>query len=207
MEAATRPERGAVAQGVLANPVHERPWGDAFRRSDPADKTGGRADGGAGAMTYDCERNKHGCSIEAVLEEPGLTEGQRSRLRLFQTVEAIVSERVEQLCARSDLDVTDTAILVVSPAARRHFFRGVALGNAEAPGATIVLGHRERLHGLLHAVLPPAPEAPFDPYADLLVPSPPRCVRVLIVDEGSLTVLNYGAFVVVHLDRSAMPKA
>ncbi|MGK4006355.1 hypothetical protein WMF31_27300 [Sorangium sp. So ce1036] len=158
-------------------------------------------------MRYDVERNMHGCSLEAVLEEPGLTEGQRSRLRLFQTVEALVCDRVEQLCARGGLDVTDTAILVVSPAAHRLFFRGAAPGNAEPSGASVVLGHRERLHGLLHAVLPPAAEAPFDPYADLLAPSPPQCVRVLIVDEGSLTILNYGAFVVVRLDRSEMPRA
>lgn len=158
-------------------------------------------------MTYGGARNMHGSSLEAYLKEPGLTEGQRRRLRLFQTVETAVSDRVEELCTCSALDVTDAAILVVSPAARRLFFRSPASSRADPPGASIVLGHRARLYAFLHAVLPPADEAPFDPYADLLAPSPPQCVRVLIVDEDSLTVLNYGAFVVVSLDRSEMPKA
>ncbi|WP_433935131.1 hypothetical protein AB3662_10790 [Sorangium cellulosum] len=158
-------------------------------------------------MTYGCARNTHGCSLEAYLEEPGLTEGQRRRLRLFQTVETAVSDRVEELCTCSALDVTDAAILVVSPAARRLFFRSATSTRADPPGASIVLGHRARLYAFLHAVLPPAEEAPCDPYADLLDPSPPQCVRVLILDEDSLTVLNYGAFVVVSLDRSEMPKA
>ncbi|XXX80037.1 hypothetical protein WMF30_14810 [Sorangium sp. So ce134] len=158
-------------------------------------------------MSYGCERNMHGCSLEAYLEEPGLTEGQRRRLRLFQTVEDAVSDRVEQLCTCSELDVTDAAILVVSPAARRLFFHSAVPGGAEPPGPSFILGHRSQLHAFLHAVLPPADEAPLDPYADLLAPSPPQCVRVLIVDEDSLTVLDYGAFVVVSLDRSEMPKA
>lgn len=162
---------------------------------------------GAGGMTYGRGRNMHGCSLEAYLEEPGLTEGQRRRLRLFRTVEDAVSDRVEQLCTCSELDVTDAAILVVSPAARRLFFRSAAPGCAEPPGASVLLGHRARLHAFLHAVLPPADEAPFDPYVDLLAPSPPQCVRVLIVDDDSLTVLNYGAFVVVSLDRGEMPTA
>jgi hypothetical protein len=158
-------------------------------------------------MIYGSERNMHGCSLEACLAEPGLTEGQRRRLRLFQTVEETVSERVEELCACGELDVTDAAILVVSPAARRLLFRSAASAAADSPGASLILGHRARLHEFLHTVLPPADEAPLDPYADLLAPSPPRCVRVLIVDEDSLTILNYGTFVVVSLDPSEMPKA
>ncbi|WP_437870525.1 hypothetical protein [Sorangium sp. So ce363] len=158
-------------------------------------------------MTYGCERNMRGCSLEAYIEEPGLTEGQRRRLRLFQTVEEAVSRRVERLCTSSEIEVTDAAILVVSPAARRVFFRIDARGSAEAPGASVIVDHRARLHEFLHAVLPPVDDAPFDPYVDLLAPSPPQCVRVLIVDEDSLTVLNYGAFVVVNLDRREMPKA
>ncbi|XXT22556.1 hypothetical protein WME94_13460 [Sorangium sp. So ce429] len=158
-------------------------------------------------MTYGCERNMRGCSLEAYLKEPGLTDGQRRRLRLFQTVEGAVSDRVEELCTCSAVDVTDAAILVVSPAARRLLFASAASGSADPPGASIILGHRARLHEFLHAVLPPADEAPLDPYADLLAPSPPQCVRVLILDEDSLTILNYGTFVVVCLDRSEMPKA
>ncbi|AUX41081.1 hypothetical protein SOCE26_024860 [Sorangium cellulosum] len=156
------------------------------------------------------EQNVHGCGLEAYLDEPGLSEGQRRRLRLFHAVEEVVNDRVEQLCGSSELEVTDVAVLVVSPAARRLFWRSGAPGaRAAAAGASasVLLGHRERLHGFLHAVLPPADEASFDPYADLLAPSPPQCVRVLIVDEGSLTVLNYGAFVTVRLDRSEMPQA
>ncbi|WP_437592224.1 hypothetical protein [Sorangium sp. So ce1000] len=158
-------------------------------------------------MAYGCERNMRGCSLEDYIEEPGLTEGQRRRLRLFQTVEEAVSRRVERLCTSSELDVTDAAILVVSPAARRAFFHADARSFAEVPGATAIVGHRARLHEFLHAALPPADEVPFDPYVDLLAPSPPQCVRVLIVDEDSLTVLNYGAFVVVSLDRREMPEA
>ncbi|WP_437726875.1 hypothetical protein [Sorangium sp. So ce861] len=187
--------------------MHERPCGEAWRLSDPAGK-GGRADcATTGGMSYEGGRNMHGCSLEAYLEEPGLTEGQRRRLRLFQTVEDAVSDRVEQLCTCSELEVTDAAILVVSPAARRLLFRSAAVRGAEPPAASVILGHRARLHAFLHAALPPTDEAPFDPYADLLAPSPPQCVRVLILDEDSLTVLNYGAFVVVTLDRGEMPAA
>ncbi|WP_437679910.1 hypothetical protein [Sorangium sp. So ce131] len=157
------------------------------------------------------EQNVHGCGVEAYLDEPGLSDGQRRRLRLFHAVEEVVNDRVEQLCASSELEVTDVAVLVVSPAARRLFWRSGAPGaggaRAAAASASVLLGHRARLHDFLHAVLPPADEAPFDPYADLLAPSPPQCVRVLIVDEGSLTVLNYGAFVTVCLDRREMPEA
>ncbi len=148
-----------------------------------------------------------GCSLEAYIKEPGLTEGQRRRLRLFQTVEEAVSRRVERLCTSSEIEVTDAAILVVSPGRAPGVVPDRRAGQRGGAGASVIVDHRARLHEFLHAVLPPTDEAPFDPYVDLLAPSPPQCVRVLIVDEDSLTVLNYGAFVVVNLDRREMPKA
>jgi len=71
----------------------------------------------------------------------------------------------------------------------------------------VILGHRDKLHAFLHAMLPPVEDAPFDPYADLLEPATARCVRVLIVDHESLTVMSYGTFVTVSMDASRMPQA
>jgi hypothetical protein len=153
----------------------------------------------------DAGRSERGVSLAAYLNEPDLTDGQRSRLRVFQGVEEIVGDRVEQLCAQSGLDVTDAAVLVVCPGAHRLFCPPIARG--AAPGTSVILGHRERLHAFLHASLPPADETQFDPYVDLIEPSPPQCVRVLIVDERSLTVLSYGVFVTLRLDRGEVPSA
>jgi hypothetical protein len=169
-----------------------------------------------------------GCSLEAYLQEPELTEGQRRRLRLFQTVEAGICARIERYCTENALEVTDLAVLVIAPEAQALFFdvaphavsvgaggeRAVrapparpGAGGSSAPAVSVILGHRERLHGFLHAVLPPCEDAPFDPYADLIEPSPSRCVRVLIVDHESLTVMSYGMFVTLRLDVSQMPQA
>jgi hypothetical protein len=160
-------------------------------------------------MTRDRGRRSPGCNLEAFLNEPGLGEGQRRRLRLFQGVEEAVSGRVEQLCARGGLDVTDAAVLIVSASARALILRGPASDDSEArpPGVTILLGHRERLYGFLHAALPPAEDTAFDPFEDLLEPSPHQCVRVLVVDDESITVLSYGAFVTLSLELGGMPEA
>ncbi|MCC6551932.1 MAG: hypothetical protein IT372_02775 [Polyangiaceae bacterium] len=154
---------------------------------------------------------QHGCSLEAYLEGPSLTEGQRRRLRLFQAVEGAICARIERICTEEAIDVTDVAVLVVAPEVRELFF-----GDAPAAGprqardggpTSVVLGHRDRLHAFLHGALPPSEDAPFDPYADLTEPAPARCVRVLIVDHESLTVMSYGTFVTVSLDSSRMPRA
>jgi hypothetical protein len=154
-----------------------------------------------------------GCSLETYLQEPGLTEGQRRRLRLFQTVEAGICARIERYCTENALDVTELSVLVIAPEAHALFFdaapaRGPGNGGVpRAPSIQVILGHREQLHAFLHAVLPPSEDAPFDPYADLLEQAPPRCVRVLIVDQESLTVMSYGSFITLRLDVSQMPEA
>jgi hypothetical protein len=89
--------------------------------------------------------------------------------------------------------VTDVAVLVVAPSAHDLFFPGIV----EAKGTSVVLGHRLKLHAFLCAMLP---GAAVDPYADLLEPTPPCCVRVLIVDDESLTVMSYGSFVTIRDD-------
>jgi hypothetical protein len=141
--------------------------------------------------------DQHGSTAEDLstwLTDPSLTEGQRRRLRVFQDVEASVSSRIEQLCQGGDLDVVDVAVLVVAPTAQELFFDG-ELGE----GTSVILGHRSRIHAFLSQMLPAAPDAPFDPYADLLEPAPVRCVRVLVIDAESLTVMSYGTFVTVRI--------
>jgi hypothetical protein len=133
--------------------------------------------------------------LDAYIESGPLSDGQKNRLRTFQTVESGVCERVEEICERTGIDVIDVAVLVIAPGAQRMFF-----GEDAEPGTNVVLGHRDRLYSFLNAVLPPTPEAPFDPYVDLLSPSPARCVRVLIIDDESLTVMSYGTFVTVRID-------
>ncbi|UQA63856.1 hypothetical protein E8A73_031920 [Polyangium aurulentum] len=142
-------------------------------------------------------------SLAAFLDDPSLTEGQRRRLSLFRTVENGICSRIEQMCVTSGLEVTDVAVLVVDASAQGLFFQGDDTVN----GTCVVLGHRERLYAFLTSVLPPAEDAPFDPYEDLREPAPARCVRVLIVDHESLTVMSYGTFVTVRLDASEMPEA
>ncbi len=195
-------------------------------------------------MSDECGRTA-GCNLDNYLKEPGLPEGQRRRLRLFQTVETGICHRIERFCTENALEVTDLAVLVVAPEAQILFFNGAlepepadgvsdgyplpglsadatrtrdqgpadagrrasGPGRSSMPSVSVILGHRERLHAFLHSVLPPSDDAPFDPYMDLRDPAPARCVRVLIVDHESLTVMSYGTFVTLRLDVSQMPQA
>jgi hypothetical protein len=134
--------------------------------------------------------------------EDGLTEGQRRRIDLFRSLESGICSRVEDMCGTSALEVTDVAVLVVSQEAYPLVF-----DTAESPGASVVLGHRERLYDFLRTSLPSADDAPVDPYCDLLEPAPARCVRVLVVDDESLTILSYGTFVTVVIDDGDVPQA
>ncbi len=140
--------------------------------------------------------------LEAHLGDPALTSGQRRRLGIFKAVESSVSERIEAFCEETGAAVTDVAVLIIAPSAQGIFF-----GPAEERGTAVILGERTRLHGFLTSVLPPVPGAPFDPYADLLEPAQDRCVRVLILDEESLTVLSYGSFITVELDPARIAQA
>lgn len=134
---------------------------------------------------------------EESLGDRSLTAGQLRRLGIFHSVATGVSTRIESFCEETGAEVIDVAALIIAPTARGVFF-----GAASERGIAVILGDRVRLHAFLEMVLPPAPGAPFDPYADLLEPAPPRCVRVLIIDDESLTVLSYGSFITVHLDAS-----
>ncbi len=140
--------------------------------------------------------------IEAFLQSEDLTEGQRRRLRVLQAVEQAVTARVEEMCSTTTVEVTDVAVLVVAPEARALVFDG-----AVEPGISVVVGERNKLHAFLTDVLPPAPDAAVDPYADLLSAAPPLCVRVLVLDEESLTVLSYGTFLTVRLGEGDVPEA
>jgi len=133
--------------------------------------------------------------LDVYLNDASLSEGQRRRLGLFRSVESGVCSRIESLCERSGIEVTDVAVLVIGPSAQEAFF-----GWGGERVINVVLGHRTRVYALLNVVLPPLPEAPVDPYADLLQPSPDRCVRVLIIDEESITVMSYGTFITVRVD-------
>lgn len=142
-------------------------------------------------------RNDSGISdLDAYIDGEEISEGQKSRLRVFQGVEGGVCTRVEELCEKGGVDVTDVGVLVIAPRAHSLFFDD----GEESPGTDVVLGHRSKLYAFLRAVLPPAEGAPIDPYVDLLEPSPTRCVRVLIIDDESITVLCYGTFVTVRMD-------
>jgi hypothetical protein len=132
--------------------------------------------------------------IAAHLDDPSLTAGQRRRIGLFAAVEAVVCARIQELCAAGGLEVIDTAALVVAPTANELVF-----GDPMGSGTSVLLGHRARLYEFLDAALPRAEDAPSDPYADLLQPAPARCVRVLVIDHESLTVLSYGTFVTVRM--------
>jgi hypothetical protein len=133
--------------------------------------------------------------LRAWLDDEALTPGQKKRLSLFQSVEMPVCARIEEVCGAGGMEVTDVAVLVIAPEARGLFFDDV-----EGVGVSVIIGHRSRLRAFLVAALPPAPGAPADPYADLLEEAPPRCVRVLVIDDESLTVLSYGTFVTVLVD-------
>ena len=136
--------------------------------------------------------------LDAYIASGELSDGQKSRLRVFQGVESGVCTRVEQLCEKTGMEVTDVAVLVIAPQAHGLFFNEPQ----ETPGTDVVLGHRTKLYGFLNAVLPPAADAPYDPYVDLQEAAPLRCVRVLIIDDDSITVLCYGTFVTVRMDPS-----
>lgn len=148
----------------------------------------------------DHDRGEKSGDLATWLDDPSLTEGQKRRLGVFHSVERTVSARIEHLCQGGDLEVMDVAVLVVAPAAQEIFFSG-ELG----PGTSVILGHRLRIHAFLTQMLPAADDAPFDPYADLLEPAPVRCVRVLVIDDESVTVMSYGTFVTVRIggNRSA----
>jgi hypothetical protein len=133
--------------------------------------------------------------FEAHREDAALTSGQRRRLGIFQAMESGVSKRIEAFCEETGAEVVDVAVLIIAPEAHGVFF-----GPAKERGTAVILGDRVRLHAFLDTVLPKVADAPFDPYVDLLEPAPPRCVRVLIIDDESLTVLSYGSFVTVELD-------
>ena len=141
-------------------------------------------------------------NFEAQLEAATLTSGQRRRLSIFQLVESSVSARVEAFCEQTGAEVVDVGVLIIAPAASGVFF-----GPGREQVTAVVLGNRQRLHAFLEEVLPPVDGAPFDPCADLLEPAPLRCVRVLIIDDESLTVLSYGSFITVELDPAVMASA
>jgi len=140
--------------------------------------------------------------LDAHLDDPALTSGQKRRLGIFQTVESGVSTRIEAFCEETGAAVTDVAVLIIASSAQGVFF-----GPAEERGTAVILGERRRLRGFLVSMLPPVPGAPFDPYADLLESAPDRCVRVLILDDESLTVLSYGSFITVELDPARIAQA
>jgi len=133
--------------------------------------------------------------LGAWLDDAALTPGQKKRLSLFQRVESQVCARIEELCGAGDLEVIDVAVLVIAPEARELFF-DAELGE----GVTVVIGPRSQVHAFLYAALPPVANAPADPYADLLEAAPARCVRVMVIDGESLTVMSYGTFVTVRVD-------
>lgn len=140
-------------------------------------------------------------SILEMLADPELSPSRRHRLEIFQKVERGISSRVEQLCTQMGMTVTDVAVLVIAPEAQHLFFQG-AMGKE----TDVVIGHRTKLHGFLTAILPPEPGG-GDPYEDLLEPASEHCVRVLIVDDTSMTVLCYGTFITVNLKPSPKPAA
>jgi hypothetical protein len=141
-------------------------------------------------------------NFEDHLDAAALTSGQRRRLAIFRLVESGVSERIETFCEETGAEVVDVGVLIIAPTAGGAFF--------EPPteqGTAVILGDRQRLHAFLEEVLPPVSGAPFDPYVDLLEPAPPHCVRILIIDDESLTVLSYGSFITVELDPRSMASA
>ncbi len=133
-------------------------------------------------------------SRQTLLDDPALTPGQQRRIAIFQSVEALVCARIEDLCGAAEIDLQDVAVLVIAPEARSLFF-----GDDAGEGVSVVVGHRSRLHDFLRAALPVAEDAPVDPYGDLSDPAPPRCVRLMVVDDQSLTVMSYGTFITVRI--------
>jgi len=140
--------------------------------------------------------------FEDQLDAEALTSGQRHRLAIFRLVENGVSERIETFCEETGAEVVDVGVLIIAPTSTGVFFEPTM-----EQGTAVILGDRQRLHAFLEEVLPPAPGAPFDPYMDLLKPAPLHCVRILIIDDESLTVLSYGSFITVELDLRSMASA
>jgi len=134
--------------------------------------------------------------LRASLDDASLSEGQRKRVSIFQSVESEVCARIEEACGSGQMDVTDVAVLVIAPEAQGLFFEEGQAGE----GVGVILGHRERLRAFLESALPPSPDASTDPYADLLEQAPACCVRVMVIDDESLTVMSYGTFVTVRVD-------
>jgi hypothetical protein len=149
--------------------------------------------GRAMAMRDD-EKDGQAFDLDAYAGDASLTEGQKRRLDLFRAVEGGVCSRIEAMCERTGLDVTDVAVLVIGKAAPDVLFR---VGGERF--INVIMGHRTRLYAWLSSLLPP-PEAEVDPYGDLLEPAPVQCVRVLIIDEGAITVMSYGSFITVRMD-------
>lgn len=154
------------------------------------------------AKTKDTAQSETPASLNSFLAEALLTDGQRRRISLFRSVESAVCSRIEQMCVTSGIDVVDVAVLVVDVSAHELFFQ-----DEEAVGTCVLIGHRDKVRDFLRSALPPAEDAPFDPYEDLQSAAPARCVRVMIVDHESLTVMSYGTFVTVRLSASEMPQA
>ena len=143
-----------------------------------------------------------GKDLETYLEGADLTDGQRRRLRLLKDVEGWICERVEELCSTSSVEVTDVGVLVVAAEAQ-HLLFDAEIG---PPAASVIVGHRHKVREFLLSALPPEPNGP-DPYIDLVVPAPAQCIRILIVDGESLTVLSYGTFVTIRMHPSEIPEA
>jgi hypothetical protein len=137
------------------------------------------------------------------LEAASLTDGQRRRIQLLKNVEPGVCARIEQICTSTTIEVTDVAVLVVAAEAHAIVFSD----QEPCVGTSVVVGHREKVREFLNAVLPPGETVAIDPYEDLLSPAPHQCVRVLIIDAESLTVLSYGTFVTVRIQGSDVPDA
>jgi len=147
-----------------------------------------------GRIMHDGRTGSGSEALRAWLDDAALTPGQRKRIGVFQSVETPICARIEEVCAAGGVEVTDVAVLVIAPEARLLFFED-DLGT----GVSVVIGHRSRVRAFLEAALTPAPDAPEDPYADLLSPAPDRCVRVLVIDGDSITVMSYGTFITVRV--------
>jgi hypothetical protein len=152
-------------------------------------------------MSTERREPKESENIESCLRDPSLTDGQRRRLRLFQQVEPAVVKRIEGLCESGEIEVPDVGVLVIAPMAH-----GLVFDGSYDPCVNVLVGPRTEIHQFLQAALPPAQDG-TDPYADLLEPAPPRCVRVLILDDESLTVMSYGCFLTVRMDPRFVAQA
>ena len=78
--------------------------------------------------------------LGAWLDDETLTAGQRKRLTIFQSVEALACARIEELCGHGGVEVSDAAVLVIAPEAQGIFFE-----ETYPPGVSVVIGHRSRI--------------------------------------------------------------